>query len=205
MKDYFELFLVFMKIGAIAFGGGYAIIPIAERELVKKKGWIIMDELMDYYTIAQITPGVIAVNLSTFVGYKQKGALGGFFATLGFLIPGATYVIIAALFLSNLADIPAVQHAFTGIRIAVGTLILSTVIKLVKGIFKDRKALVIYIIVFVVSVFPGGIIPAFLKSPVLLVLVSGAVGLFIYRQKKPESSGGGTQPPASGSKPGVQS
>jgi len=191
MKEYLDLFVVFLKIGAIAFGGGYAIVPILERELIKKRGWVEMDEIMDYYTIAQITPGIIAVNLSTFIGYKQKGALGGFLATFGFIIPGASYIIIAAIFLTNLADIPLVQHAFTGIRIAVGTLILNTVIKLIKGVFKDIKSLIIYIIVFAVSVLPGGIIPAFLKSPVLLVLVSGAVGLIIYRQKKTEPAGGG--------------
>ena len=188
MKGYLELFLAFLKLGCITFGGGYAMIPVVDRELVKKKGWITMDEVMDYYTIAQITPGIIAVNLSTFVGYKQKGHLGGFLATVGFVFPGATLILIAALFISNFTDIPAVQHAFTGIRIAVGALIMDTAIKLVKGFLKDIKALVIYIIVFVLAAFPSGILPTFLKSPVLLVLVSGLAGLFLYRQKKPNPS-----------------
>ena len=188
MKGFLDLFFVFFKMGCITFGGGYAMVPVVERELIKKRGWVNMDEVMDYYTIAQITPGVIAVNLSTFVGYKQNGILGGIFATIAFIIPGATIIVIAALFISNLADIPAVQHAFAGIRIAVGALILNTVINLVKGVFKDIKALVIYIVVFILSVLPAGIIPDFFTSPVVLVIASGLVGVFIYRKKKPESS-----------------
>jgi chromate transporter len=190
MKEYLAILWAFLKIGIFTFGGGYAMIPIVERELIKKRGWVTMDEVMDYYTIAQITPGLIGVNLSTFVGDKQKGVLGGILATVGFVLPGATLITAAAIFISNIADIPTVQHAFAGIRIAVGALILDTVIKMVKGVFKDAKALVIYIIVFGVSILPTraglvlGIAPGFLKSPVLLVLASGLVGLFIYRQKK---------------------
>ena len=190
MKEYIEIFLAFLKLGCITFGGGYAMVPVVERELIKKRGWVTMDEVMDYYTIAQITPGVIAVNLSTFVGYKRKGAAGGLLATLAFIIPGSGLIMALAIFISNFADIPAVQHAFTGIRIAVGALILDTVIKLLKGVFKDGKALVIYIVVFGLSVLPVhagrllGIIPVFFKSPVLLVAVSGLVGLLVYRQGK---------------------
>jgi chromate transporter len=159
------------------------MLPVVERELIKKRGWTTMDEVMDYYTIAQITPGIIAVNLSTFVGYKQGGFLGGFLATVGFVLPGVSLILAAALFISNLADIPAVQHAFAGIRIAVGALILDTVIKLVKGVFKDFKALVIYIVVFVLSVF-------WKVSPMLLILGAGAAGLVFYRTKKPASGAG---------------
>jgi len=184
MKEYLEIFLTFLKIGVSTFGGGYAMIPVVERELINKRGWTTMDEVMEYYTIAQITPGIIMVNLSTFVGYKQKGILGGIIATFGVFLPGASLIIAAALFISNFADIPEVQYAFAGIRIAVGALILDTVIKLVKGIFKDIKAFMIFLIVFGVSVLPAGILPPFLKSPVLLVLVSGLAGLFIYRQKR---------------------
>ena len=187
MKEILALMISFTKIGLLAFGGGYAMIPIVERELINKRGWITMDEVMEYYTISQITPGLIGVNLSTFVGYKQKGIIGGIVATMGYVLPGATLVTAAALFISNLADIPAVGHAFTGVRIAVGALILDTVIKMVRGVFRDYKALVIYVIVFAVSALPGGILPALVKSPVSLVLVSGLAVLVIYRQKKPVS------------------
>ena len=183
MKEYVELFLVFLKLGCITFGGGYAMIPVVDRELIKKRGWLTMDEVMDYYTIAQITPGIIAVNLSTFVGCKRKGAIGGWLATVGFVFPGVTLITVAAVFINNLADIPAVRHAFTGIRIAVGALILDTVIKMVRDIFKEVKTLVIYIIILALSILPSGFLPGFFRFPVLLILVSGLAGLFIFRRK----------------------
>ena len=181
MKEYLEIFLVFLKLGCITFGGGYAMIPIVERELIKKRGWVTMEEVMDYYTIAQITPGIIAVNLSTFVGYKKKGPLGGFLTTTGFVLPGITLIILAAFFIRNIEEYPAVIHAFAGIRIAVGALVLDTIIKMVKGIFKDWKALVIYVVAFILSAF-------FLISPMLIVLGAGLVGLFIYRPKNTEKA-----------------
>jgi chromate transporter len=152
------------------------MIPVVERELINKKGWTSMDEVMDYYTIAQITPGIIGVNLSTFVGYKQKGALGGFLATVGFVLPGAAFITVIAVFLANFADFPAVKHAFTGIRVAVCALIADTVIKLVKGVFKDRKAVVMYALVFALSVLWS-------VSPVLLVAAAGLLGLLVFREK----------------------
>jgi chromate transporter len=179
VKDYLDLFLTFLKLGCVTFGGGYAMVPVVDRELIKKRAWTTMDEVMDYYTIAQITPGIIAVNLSTFVGYKRKGPLGGVLATVGFVLPGVTLITIIALFLTNFADIPAVQHAFTGIRVAVGALILDTVIKLVKGVFKDIKAVVIYVIAFALSAIWSA-------SPVLLVVAAGIAGLFLYPPKKRE-------------------
>ena len=165
------------------------MIPVVERELIKKRAWITMDEVMDYYTISQIMPGMIGVNLSFFVGNKQKGAFAGFLAAMGFVLPGVTLISGVAVFISNFADIPIVQHAFAGVRIAVAALILDTVIKLVKGVFKEWKILLLYIFVFVLSVFPGGLLPAFIKSPAFLVAISGLTGLLIFRQKKPKSPG----------------
>ena len=183
MKEYLGLLYAFLRIGLFTFGGGYAMVPVVERELVKKRSWITMEELIDYYTIAQITPGLIGINLATFVGHRRKGILGGILATLGFVFPGSTLILAAAVFIGNISEIPAVAHAFTGIRIAVSALVLDTVIKMVKGVFKDAKALIIYIIVFGISILPYGIIPGLLKSPVSLVLASGLVGLLVYRQK----------------------
>jgi chromate transporter len=176
MKELFELFFTFVKMGVLTFGGGYAMIPVVERELIVKKNWTTMDEVMDYYTIAQITPGIIAVNLSTFIGCKRKGPLGGFAATLGFVLPGVCFITVIALCLTNFADLPAVKHAFTGIRVAVCALIVDTVIKLVKGVFKNRKAVVMYIIAFALSAIWS-------VSPVLLVAASGLLGLLVFRQK----------------------
>jgi len=183
VKRYLEIFLAFFRMGCSTFGGGYAVVPVAERELVKNKGWVTLEEVIDYYTIAQITPGIISVNLATFVGDKLKGPLGGFIATMGFILPGITLAMLAAVFIANFAELAVVQHAFAGIRIAVGALVLDTVIKMMKGAFKDNKAPFIFIVVFAVSVFPRGFIPAFVQSPVFLVLVSGLAGLLIYRRK----------------------
>ena len=176
MKEYLELFLAFFKMGCITFGGGYAIIPVVERELIKKRGWITMEEVIDYYSIAQITPGLIVVNLSTFVGYKKKGPLGGTLTTIGFILPGITLITLAALFIKNFEDLPAVQHAYAGIRVAVGALILDTVIKMTKGIFKDWIALIFYITAFFLSI-------VFKISPMIIVLGAGFIGLFIYYPK----------------------
>lgn len=191
MREYFDIFVTFLKMGAMTFGGGYAMIPVVERELIKKKGWIPIEEVMDYYTVSQIIPGILAVNLSTFIGYKRKGLIGGIIAPVGFVLPGVTFILILALFISNFADIPVVRYAFAGIRLAVGALILDTVVKLVRGVLKEAKSIVIYIVVFVLSVFPAGLapIPAFLKSPVLLVPAAGLAGFFIYYRKKAAPSG----------------
>jgi chromate transporter len=189
MNECLEIFLAFLKMGCFAFGGGYAMVPLVEREFIKKRGWTNMDEVIEWYTIAQITPGIIAVNLSTFIGYKRKGSLGGILATIGFVLPGVSIIIAAALLLNNFADNAIVKHAFAGIRIAVGALILDTVIRLIKGFVKETKTMVVYFIVLIISLIP--IIPGFIKSPVLLVLASGLAGLFIYREKKsavPEDS-----------------
>ncbi|MDR0389862.1 MAG: chromate transporter [Spirochaetaceae bacterium] len=192
MKAYLELIIVFLKMGCTTFGGGYAMLPVIERELVKKRGWVAMEEVMDYYTIAQITPGVIAVNVSTFVGYKQRGPLGGLIATLCFVLPGVALITTIAIFMQNFAEYPVVQHAFTGIRVAVGALVLDTVRKLVKGVFKDIKATVIFLAAFALSVIASA-------SPVLLVTAAGVAGFFLYRPTKKDISGG--KQPATEEKP----
>ena len=181
------MLFTFLKIGLFTFGGGYAIIPVIERELVAKKRWITMDEVMDFYTISQIMPGLIGVNLLIFVGNKRKGTLGGFLGAIGFVLPSVTLILLIALFISNFADIPAVQHAFTGIRIAVAALILDTVLKLIKGVFREIRSFLIFFFVFILSIFPGGILPDFMRSPAFLVAASGIAGLIVYRRKKAEA------------------
>jgi chromate transporter len=163
--------------GCFTFGGGYVMIPIAERELVKKRNWTSMDEVMDYYTIAQITPGIIAVNLATFIGYKRKGYAGGILTTVGFVLPGVILIILAALLIKNFEELSVVQNAFAGIRIAVGALIIDTVIKMIKGIFKDWKAAIFFITALIISF-------VFKVSPMLIVLSAGVIGLLINYPKK---------------------
>jgi chromate transporter len=175
--NYLNIFLVFLKMGIITFGGGYAMVPIIDRELIKQRGWTNMDEILDYYTIAQVTPGIIAVNMSTFIGYKRGGWLWGLLATLGFVLPGACIMIVVSIFLQHFAQYPVVQHIFAGIRVAVGGLILDTVIKLCKGVFKKAIGIVLFIIVFLLSAVLSA-------NPVLLVVGAGLVGLLIFHPKK---------------------
>ncbi len=174
MKDIIKLFLAFAKIGAVTFGGGYAMLPILQRDIVEKNGWATDEELVDYFAIGQCTPGVIAVNTATFIGYKQKGILGGIFATLGVVFPSIVIISIIAAFITNFADIPAVQHAFNGIRVCVCVLILNSVLKIGKSSVVDKPTALIFALVVILSLF-------FNVSAAILVIASGFAGYIIKR------------------------
>jgi chromate transporter len=176
MKDLLELLWAFIVVGVTTFGGGYAMVPVLERELIKKRGWVTMDEVMDYFTIAQITPGIIAVNTATFVGFKRKGIAGGIAATVGLILPGVTLMVIIALFIQRFAEYEAVQHAFAGIRIAVGALILDTLVKLFKGVFKNYKAVIIFALAAALSAL-------FSVSPVYIIAGAGLAGFLLFSPK----------------------
>ena len=180
MKEFLEIFRAFFIIGATTFGGGYAMVPVLDRELIKKRGWIDMNEVMDYYTIAQITPGIIAVNVATFVGYKRRGLMGGIIGTIGLCMPSCLLMIIISLFLKRFAEYEAVQHAFTGIRVAVCALILDTIIKLLKGLFKEYRAVILFIAAFALSA-------VFSFSPVFIILGAGIAGFLLFRTAEPIS------------------
>lgn len=169
-----SLFLSFAKVGVMTFGGGYAMIPILEREIVENRKWASSEELMDYYAVGQCTPGVIAVNTATFIGYKVAGPVGGVAATLGVVFPSVVIICIIAGILTNFADIPAVKSAFTAIRVCVCVLIFNAVVKLWKGAVKDKAGLVLFLIVFVLSLF-------FDISPVVFVLFCALAGLVLTR------------------------
>ena len=175
MKELFDIFFAFIVIGASMFGGGYAIVPVLERELIKKRGWITLDDVMDYYTVAQITPGLIAVNVATFVGYRRKGVLGGIIATIALILPGAILMIIIAFFFKRFTGHETVRHAFTGIRLAVCALVLDTVIKLIKGV-KNYKGVIVLLAAFLLSTVLG-------LSPVLIILAAGVAGFLFFRVK----------------------
>ena len=128
MKKLWRLFLAFARVGVMTFGGGYAMIPILEREIVDRQGWASSEELMDYYAVGQCTPGVIAVNTATFIGYKVAGPLGGVFATLGVVFPSLVIITVIAGVLTRFADIPAVKSAFAAIRVCVCVLIFNAVL-----------------------------------------------------------------------------
>lgn len=179
MKTLFELFLIFAKIGAVTFGGGYAMLPMFERELVDNKKWVSEEEIMEYFAISQCTPGVIAVNTATFVGYKVKGILGGIFATLGVIAPSIIIISIISAFLSNFLDYEVVGYAFNGIRICVCVLIFNAVVKLSKSALVDKWAWMIFLLVFALSLF-------FNVSAVILIIISGILGLAIKKMRKSE-------------------
>lgn len=169
MKELFDLFWTFCKIGALTFGGGYAMLPLIQREIVENKKWSTEKEILDYYAVGQCTPGVIAVNTATFIGYKLKGIIGGIVATLGVIFPSIVIILIIATFLQNFADLAIVQSAFTGIRVAVVALIITTVVKLIKSSIKDYLGVIIAIIAFVISAFIG-------LSPVYVVIAAALTG-----------------------------
>ncbi len=169
-----NLFVSFARVGVLTFGGGYAMIPILEREIVDKQGWASSEELMDYYAVGQCTPGVIAVNTATFIGRKVAGVPGGIVATAGVVFPSVVIITVIAGILSNFADIPAVQSAFAGIRVCVCVLIFNAVLKLWKAAVPDKATLVLAVLVFVLSFF--------LKlSPVVFVVFCAAAGILLTR------------------------
>lgn len=167
-----DLFLEFAFIGVTTFGGGYAMLPALQREVVEKRKWATEEEIMDWYAIGQCTPGVIAVNTATFVGQKLAGVIGGIVATMGVVFPSLVIISIIAAFIQNFADLPVVQSAFAGIRVCVCVLILNAVVKLWKKSVVDVKTLVIFIVVFGCSVFLN-------ISPIIYVLAAAAAGIVI--------------------------
>ena len=174
MKQLLQLFLVFARVGVMTFGGGYAMIPILEREIVDRQGWASSEELMDYYAVGQCTPGVIAVNTATFIGYKVAGPLGGIFATLGVVFPSLVIITVIAGVLTRFADIPAVKSAFAAIRVCVCVLIFNAVLMLWKGSVKDKAGLCLFLLVFVLSIFLD-------ISPVFYVLFCAVAGILFTR------------------------
>ena len=172
MHPYLDLFFTFARIGACTFGGGYAMLPILQREIVDKRGWATEDELMDYYAIGQCTPGVIAVNTSTFIGYKTHGLPGAVAATAGMISPSLVIIIIIAAFIQQFAHLEIVQNAFAGIRIAVCALVLQSVWKMAKKGVVDVPTAVILVITFIAVALLG-------ISPVTMVVVAAAAGILV--------------------------
>ena len=187
-----DLFLTFARIGVCTFGGGYAMLPILQRELVENKKWSTEGELADYYAVGQCTPGIIAVNTATFVGRSQAGIAGGIFATVGIVFPSVVIIMVIAAFLQNFMHISWVIHAFNGVRAGVVALIASSVIKLFKNSVIDWPTRIIYAVVLVMAAcgtfctMPEGALGTVLGvvlSPVFLVIADGVVGLCVRATK----------------------
>lgn len=174
MKELLDLFFTFFRIGAVTFGGGYAMLPILQREVVEKKKWASDEELVDYFAIGQCTPGVIAVNTATFIGRKYRGVVGGVVATLGVVSPSVVIISVIAALINNFANIGWVQDALGGIRVCVCVFILNAVIKLIKSAVKDKATLILYLVLFAVAVL-------FDVSPIYSVVISGVLGVLITK------------------------
>ena len=172
MRELLELFLTFAKIGVMTFGGGMAMLPILEREVVQNKHWATEEELVDYFAIGQCTPGIIAVNTATFVGQKRKGAMGGIIATLGVVFPSLVIITILAGLITNFAHLAWVQNAFAGIQVCVCVLILNAVLKLLKKSVVDKRTAVIFVIVLLGNMLLS-------VSPVWFVLLSALSGIVL--------------------------
>ena len=192
MKELLELYRTFVGIGCVTFGGGYAMLPILERELVEKRQWTTMDDLRDYFSIGQCTPGIIALNVSTFIGEKRGGVKGALAATAGFLTGPILIILIIAAFLRNFATLPLVQHAFAGIRVCVCVLILQAVLRLWKKSVVDPFTLGLYISVFALNLL-SGLLPVKIPAAVLVIL-AGAAGVFAANRKNRKAGEEGGNP-----------
>lgn len=174
MKELIDLYMSFFRIGGLTFGGGLTMLPMLKHELVEKKHWVEEEDLLDYYAVGQCTPGIIAVNVATFVGYKRKGVIGGIFSTLGMVSPSLIIVSILAMFLEQFMSNQTVAHAVGGIKIVVCALMLNTVVTMAKKTVHGKLTAVICLISFALAMFTP--IPR-----VLLVVIAGILGVVLYR------------------------
>lgn len=174
MNILLELYISFVKIGFMTFGGGYAMLPILEREVVEKKKWATSEEILDYYAIGQSTPGIIAINTATFCGYKKAKNIGGVMASLGFITPSIIIITLISKFLENFSHIAAIQHAFSGIRISVCALVLYSVIKMLKKNANTLGKFSVFLLTFLA-------IAVFNLSPVIIVISVAILGIILGR------------------------
>ena len=179
MKTLWELYYTWFKMGLFTFGGGYAMLPMIQREVIDKHHWCSEEEIMDYYAIGQVTPGIIAVNTATFVGYDVMGIPGGIISTLGVISPSIVIITIIAGLITNFSELAVVQSALRGIQVAVCALMFTAVVKLYKSSVKDTVTFVIFAVALVLAYFTK-------ISTVILVIAAGAVGyaLSIMRKEK---------------------
>lgn len=183
LKQFLELYFAFVKIGAFTFGGGLAMMPIMQRELIEKRGWVSEEELIDYFAIGQSTPGIIAVNVATFVGYKKLGWLGGIIGTLGVVTPSWVIIMLLAGAISSVDKYPLAQRALRGINVAVAALLTSVIVKFTKKTIKNFWNALFMLLAFALIYF-------FKVQSVWIILSSLIIGclLTLYKQKKQKTS-----------------
>lgn len=177
MKELWDIFFCFFKIGALMFGGGYSMLPLLNRELVDRRAWTSEEELLDYFTIAQCTPGIISINTATFIGHKRRGLIGSAVATLGVITAPVITVLVIVAVLMRFWSLPAVQAAFRGVRVATAALIAAAVVRLVRAGVKDWLGVTLCVLAFLAVAIFG-------RSPVLVILCAAAVGFVAGRLKR---------------------
>ena len=187
MKILFELFLAFFKTGLFTFGGGYAMLPLIERICVKEKRWLTDEEMTDLPAIAESSPGPVAINCATYVGYKQKGIAGAVAATLGMILPSFVIILIISFFLDRFLENKWVAGAFYGIKIAVGILIIDAAVKMFSKLPKTALAIIIgaasFLLMMAVNIF------ALRITSIVFMLFAAAVGFIIYLVNKKRTGG----------------
>ena len=186
VKDILEIYWKFFKMGAVTFGGGYAMLPILRREIIEKSGWMQEEEILDYYALSQGLPGIIAINVSTFIGYHHMKTPGAVTAALGVVSPSIIIITAIAMFLSGFKDNVYVQHALAGISVCVIALILDAVIGMWKKGVKDVWGYIIFAVALLVSMFTK-------LSPVLLVIGAAVAGIIIRSVKRASETGKGAE------------
>ena len=183
-----DLFLTFAKIGLFTFGGGYAMIALIENTCAEEKRWITHDEMMNITVIAESTPGPIAINCATFVGYRQKGFAGALAATIGMILPSFVIIFTISKFLDHFLEIAWIAHAFTGIKIAVGILILDAALKMLRKM-KKKPVSVLFVLCSFAAILMTDVLRLRISSVVLL-LAAGLISLIIFMIGKPAIKGG---------------
>lgn len=169
----FELFWSFFKIGAFSFGGGYAMLPLIQKEIITVHGWMTSVEFIDILAVVEMTPGSIAVNSATFLGYRVAGALGSTVATIGVVLPSIIIILIIAHFLNKFKDSKIVDYAFTGLRPVVVGLLISAGFAVSKGTIIDIKSFLLGVLFFILVTFKK-------IHPIIILLGAGALGLVLY-------------------------
>lgn len=167
------MYVSFFQIGLFTFGGGYAMLPMLEKECVDKHAWTTREELLDIFALAQCTPGIIAVNTATFLGKKQAGIPGAILATLGVISPSLIIISLIAALLKNFADLAPVQHALAGVRAAVTALIFASVYKMAKSALKNPLSYAVAIVAFLLVALFG-------TSPVAIVVAAALIGFLFF-------------------------
>lgn len=182
MKELWELYTSFFKVGLLTFGGGMAMLPMLQSEIVNKKQWTTEEELLNYFAVGQCTPGIIAVNTATFIGHKKRKALGAAVATLGVISPSIIIILLIAAFFGNISNVPMVQNALWGVRIAASALILNSIIKLWKAGVKNVFGVCMFLFAFLtVGVFG-------ITSVVVVVVAILAGNLYGVAKQRHENS-----------------